>query len=136
MSSATGWAIPEEEMKNPHNLILYGIVTSGVLGSFPLFLGIGLAAFAAWRARHGAHGMLPLAMVIAVLAANMSGVWLFNKLHWLIMAYALAAAYYPAGQAFLPVKAAVPRCIGDELLVSDRSFSSEPDRSGMSVLHL
>ncbi len=86
---------PEEQTKNPHNLILYGLVTSGVIGSFPLFLGIGLAAFAAWKARNGAHGMLPLAMVIAVLAANMSGVWLFNKLHWLVMAYALAAAYYP-----------------------------------------
>jgi O-antigen ligase len=85
---------PEEETKNPHNLILYGLVTSGVLGSFPLFLGIALAAFSAWKARHGAHGMLPLAMVIAVLAANMSGVWLFNKLHWLVMAYALASVHY------------------------------------------
>ncbi len=85
---------PEEEVKNPHNLILYGIVTSGLLGSFPLFLGIGLAMVAAWKARSGPHGMLPLAMVIAVLAANMSGVWLFNKLHWLIMAYALASLYY------------------------------------------
>ncbi len=86
---------PEEETKNPHNLILYGLVTSGVLGSFPLFLGIGLAGFSAWKARNRVHGMLPLAMVIAVLAANMSGVWLFNKLHWLVMAYALAAVYYP-----------------------------------------
>ena len=33
-------------------------------------------------------------MVIAVFAANMSGVWLFNKLHWLVMAYALASVYY------------------------------------------
>jgi O-antigen ligase len=86
---------PEEETKNPHNLILYGLVTSGLLGSFPLFLGIGFAALAAWKARNSVHGMLPLAMVIAVFAANMSGVWLFNKLHWLVMAYALAAAYYP-----------------------------------------
>ena len=109
---------PEEETKNPHNLILYGIVTAGVLGSLPLFLGIGLAALSAWRARNGPHGMLPLAMVIAVLAANMSGVWLFNKLHWIVMAYALAAVGYPVGQAFLPVKAEAPRSIGDELLVS------------------
>lgn len=86
---------PEEETKNPHNLILYGLVTSGVLGSFPLFLGIALAAFSAWKARRRAHGMLPLAMVTAVLAANMSGVWLFNKLHWLVMAYALASVHYP-----------------------------------------
>ncbi|MEK6282930.1 MAG: O-antigen ligase family protein [Acidobacteriota bacterium] len=94
---------PEEETKNPHNLVLYGLVTSGVLGSFPLFLGIALAIFSAWRARHRAHGMLPLAMVIAVLAANMSGVWLFNKLHWLVMAYALASVHYePLKEYALP----------------------------------
>ena len=86
---------PEEETKNPHNLILYGLVTSGILGSLPLFVGTALAAFAAWKSRHGAHGMLPLAMVVAVLAANMSGLWLFNKLHWLVMAYALASMHYP-----------------------------------------
>lgn len=85
---------PEEETKNPHNLILYGLVTSGVVGSFPLFLGTGLAIFAAWRARHRAHGILPLAMVVAVLVANMSGVWIANKLHWLVIAYALASAHY------------------------------------------
>lgn len=85
---------PEEEIKNPHNLILYGLVTSGLLGSFPLFLGIALATWSGWKARHGAHGMLPLSLVIAVLAANMSGIWLFNKLHWLIMAYAIASVYY------------------------------------------
>ncbi|HKO98100.1 MAG TPA: O-antigen ligase family protein [Pyrinomonadaceae bacterium] len=89
---------PEEEIKNPHNLILYGIVTTGLLGSFPLFLGIALATFTAWKARNGPHGMLPLSMVICVLAANMSGVWLFNKLHWLMMAYALASAYYGPAQ--------------------------------------
>jgi len=86
---------PEEEIKNPHNLILYGVVTSGLIGSFPLFLGIGLAAFSAWRARNRAHGMLPLAMIIAVLVVNMSGVWLFNKMHWLVMAYAMASVYFP-----------------------------------------
>lgn len=85
---------PEEQTKNPHNLILYGLVTSGMLGSLPLFLGTALAAFAAWKSRHGPHGLLPLAMVVAVLAANMSGVWLFNKLHWLVMAYALASLHY------------------------------------------
>ena len=86
---------PEEETKNPHNLILYGLATSGFLGSLPLFIGIGFCVAAAWKGRNGPHGILPLAMVVAVLAANMSGVWLFNKLHWLVMAYAVASSYYP-----------------------------------------
>jgi len=85
---------PEEESKNPHNLLLYALVSSGLAGALPLLAGIALAAFAAWRSRRGAHGVLPLAMVAAVLVANMSGLWLFNKLHWLVMAYALASARY------------------------------------------
>ena len=82
---------PEEDSKNPHNLILYALVSTGLAGAVPLFAGIALAALAAWRARRGPQGVLPLALVVALLAANMSGVWLFNKLHWLVMAYALAS---------------------------------------------
>lgn len=85
---------PEEDSKNPHNLLLYALVSSGVAGALPLFAGVGLAAWAAWRSRRGAHGVLPLALAAAVLVANMSGLWLFNKLHWLVMAYALASADY------------------------------------------
>ncbi|MFN2516044.1 MAG: O-antigen ligase family protein [Pyrinomonadaceae bacterium] len=87
---------PEEETKNPHNLILFGLVSTGLLGSLPLFAGIVLATLSAWKTRHGPHGILPLAMMVAVLVANMSGVWLFNKLHWLVMAYALASVYHTA----------------------------------------
>ena len=85
---------PEEDSKNPHNLVLYALVSSGTAGALPLFAGVTLAAFAAWRSRRGAHGVLPLALTAAVLVANMSGLWLFNKLHWLVMAYALASAEY------------------------------------------
>lgn len=89
----------EEETKNPHNLILFGLVSTGVLGAIPLFLGIGFAAFSAWKTRYGPHGILPLAMTVAVLVANMSGLWLFNKLHWLVMAYALASVYHGARES-------------------------------------
>ena len=85
---------PEEETKNPHNLLLYTLVSSGLLGTLPLLAGLALAGYAAWQSRHGEHGILPLALVAAVLVANMSGVWLFNKLHWLVMAYALASTQY------------------------------------------
>ena len=85
---------PEEESKNPHNLILYVLVSTGLAGALPLLAGVALAGRAAWRARRGAHGVLPLVMFVAVLTANMSSLWLFNKLHWLVMAYALASATY------------------------------------------
>ena len=91
-----GWRLGhiDEDTKNPHNLVLYGLVSTGIVGAIPLFLGTGLAAWAAWKSRRGPHGVLPLAMVTAVLAANMSGLWLFNKLHWLVMAYAVASVQY------------------------------------------
>ena len=90
---------PEEETKNPHNLLLYALVSSGIVGALPLVAGLALAAYAAWRSRHGAHGILPLALVAALFVANMSGVWLFNKLHWLVTAYALAGINYISPRA-------------------------------------
>jgi O-antigen ligase len=91
---------PEEESKNPHNLLLYALVSTGLAGALPLLAGLALAVAAAWRSREGAHGVLPLAFVAAVLVANMSGLWLFNKLHWLAMAYALASAHYATTREF------------------------------------
>ena len=90
---------PREETKNPHNLILFGFASTGLIGSAPLFIGIGFAVVGAWKARVGPHGILPLAMIVAVLTANMSGLWLFNKLHWLVMAYAMASVYHFAREA-------------------------------------
>ena len=89
---------PEEETKNPHNLILFGLVSTGLLGSLPLFVGLAFCGLSAWKTRLGPHGILPLAMFVAVMVANMSGLWLFNKLHWLVMAYALASLYHVAHQ--------------------------------------
>jgi O-antigen ligase len=89
---------PEEETKNPHNLILFGLVSTGLLGSVPLFVGLAFCGISAWKTRSGPHGILPLAMFVAVMVANMSGLWLFNKLHWLVMAYALASLYHEAHQ--------------------------------------
>lgn len=89
---------PEEETKNPHNIILFGFVSTGLIGSLPLFVGIAFAVLSAWKTRDGPHGILPLAMIVAVLVANMSGLWLFNKLHWVVMAYAMASVYHLAGE--------------------------------------
>lgn len=85
-------AHPEEITKNPHNLILAILIDTGLLGAVPFFAGVWLTLVAAWRARQGPRGILPLAMLVTVLVANMSGLWMFNKLHWLVTAYAVASA--------------------------------------------
>jgi O-antigen ligase len=81
----------DEQTKNAHNLILHALASTGLLGAIPLFMGIGFAVRAAWRARHGSQGVLPLAMIVTVLMANMSGLWLYKKLNWIVLAYALAS---------------------------------------------
>lgn len=82
----------DEDSKNAHNLVLNTLISTGLLGGIPLFAGTLLAVWAAWKARQGSRGILPLAMIATVLVANMSGNWISNKLHWLVVAFALASA--------------------------------------------
>lgn len=41
----------------------------------------------------GVRGVLPLSMLATLLVANMSGVWINNKMHWIVTAYALSSLY-------------------------------------------
>ena len=80
--------------RDAHNLILAVLTKTGLVGFIPYLLGTILCVLTAWKSRAGPHGILPYAMMLALLVANMSGCWLFNKLHWLVMAYASAAAMH------------------------------------------
>jgi O-antigen ligase len=78
-------------MRGTHNLYLWVLTETGLLGAIPFFVGLWLCVWAAWRARRGLHGMLPLAWMLALLAVDTTGDWYNRKLHWLVLAYALAA---------------------------------------------
>jgi O-antigen ligase len=78
-----------------HNLILYVLTSTGLLGTIPFLAGIWLCVRGAWKARGGVNGSLPFAMVITLLVADMSASGLHWKHHWLILAYALASGYNP-----------------------------------------
>ena len=82
----------DEISKNPHNLILYILVATGLVGAIPMMIGLFLTGRAAWRARNGPRGVLPLSLFATVMVANMSGLWLHNKMHWFVIAYALSSA--------------------------------------------
>jgi O-antigen ligase len=86
------WADPVHRYRDTHNLLLYVLTATGIVGTVLLLYGLWLCVRAAWRARQGAEGILPLALVVTLLAANMSCTWLNIKVHWLILAYALASA--------------------------------------------
>jgi O-antigen ligase len=73
-----------------HNLILYVLTSTGLVGAIPFFLGVGLCVRGAWRARAGAFGGLPFAMTVTLLVSDMSASGLRWKHHWLVLAFALA----------------------------------------------
>jgi O-antigen ligase len=81
----------DEDSKNPHNLILHLFLVTGLAGAIPMLAGLGLVVWAAWKSRLGPRGVLPLSMIITVLVANMSGLWLHSKMHWLVVAFALSS---------------------------------------------
>jgi len=80
-----------EDRIDAHNLILYVLTATGIIGAIPFFLGIWLCVRAAWKARGGAHGILPLAIIVTLLISDMSVSGLNWKQHWLVLAYALAS---------------------------------------------
>jgi O-antigen ligase len=86
--------LPEQHhtRRDTHNLILEVLSASGLLGALTFLTGTWLAMLAAWRARRGPQGILPLVLMGAMLAGNMSGNYIAAKLPWLVMAYALAGA--------------------------------------------
>jgi O-antigen ligase len=80
-----------EPSKDTHNLYLWVLTETGLLGSIPFFTALWLCCRAAWSARHGAEGSLPVVLLACVIVVNMSITWLNRKQFWLVLAYALAS---------------------------------------------
>ena len=79
-----------------HNMFLYVLTAGGILATVPFLIGIGLCVRQAWKSRSSVHGIVPLALALTVLAADMSVSGIHWKQHWLILAYALASGSYVA----------------------------------------
>lgn len=82
---------PEQMTKDAHNLYLEVLTSTGLLGAVPFFLAMALCVRAAWRARAGEYGILPLALMGVFLVANISLNQVVHKPLWMFMAFALAA---------------------------------------------
>src|SRR5207253_1586557 len=67
------------------------IIAAGVFAAIPFLIGMWLCFRAAWRAREGPDGSLPLALIVTVMASNMSGDWFMTPLYWFALAYAVAS---------------------------------------------
>jgi O-antigen ligase len=100
--------------RDAHNLVLEVLTASGLLGTVPFVMALGLCGWGAWRARRGPHGVVPLALAATVMMANISGNWIASKLLWITLAYALASAGY-AGAAVHPVRRRLAEPLPDGL---------------------
>jgi O-antigen ligase len=84
--------------RDAHNLILYLFLEVGSAGAIPFLIGLGLCAWAAWRGRTAHLGLLPMALLLAILSANMAHTYLVEKVHWLMFALAVASAATVTGK--------------------------------------
>ena len=98
---------PHGVRRDAHNLVLELLTSTGIVGMLPFLAGLALCWRAAWRSRHGPLGLLPAAVLAAVLTGTISGTWIASKILWLAMAIALAA-----GRHWMPVPAAAVNSIG------------------------
>lgn len=110
--------------RDTHNLFLWILTEVGIIGGIPFFAGLWLCGYAAWRARHTVQGILPLAMLVCLLIANMSSTWHNRKVFWVVLAYALASRSYVQVQSWRPAqRLRSPRGIVHDTLADRTSLS-------------
>lgn len=80
--------------RDAHNIVLEVLSSTGMIGALPFFMGLLLCLDGAWRARHGALGLLPLGLAMTVLVGTISGTWIASKILWLVLGLALSAGLY------------------------------------------
>jgi hypothetical protein len=80
-----------EPSADTHNLYLWVLTETGLLGGIPFLGGLWLCFQAARRSLRGSEGSLPLVLLACLLMVNMSITWLNRKQFWLVLAYALAS---------------------------------------------
>jgi O-antigen ligase len=85
-----------EPYRDEHNVYLWVLAESGLVGAIPFFAGLWLCWRAAWKGRHGLQGILPLVMLLFLLAASMKGTLYKNKYFWMVLAYASVSSTYGA----------------------------------------
>lgn len=79
------------QTRDTHMLFLEVLTSTGLAGSIPFLIGLGICCLAAWKARRGSEGILPAAQIVALLVGNLSGNYIMLKLQWVLLAYAMAS---------------------------------------------
>ncbi len=87
----TFWTYHHQE-PDTHNLFLWVATESGLFGIAPYFMFIALCLYGALRAHRDFHETQPLAMMATLIVVNVGGTWIYYKLMYLVLAYAVARA--------------------------------------------
>jgi len=81
----------EHLRRDAHNLYLEVVTAGGLPAALFLLCGLAFCGAAAWRARRGPRGVLPLAFVLAICVANVSANLISFELGWLLLGYVVAS---------------------------------------------
>ena len=81
----------KKDRRDAHNIVLDLMTSTGFLGAIPFLIGYALCLRAAWRARRGRYGSLPIALMAVTFMGCMSGTWIASKILWFTFSIALAA---------------------------------------------
>jgi O-antigen ligase len=87
-----------------HNFLLYLLLEVGLLGTVPFLVGLALCLWAAWKARMGPVGVLPLTLLVSSLAMMITHGGLTAKEFWLFLALAVAASATVKRQIIVKVR--------------------------------
>ena len=82
--------------RDAHNLVFELMTSTGMAGTIPFLIGLLMCLRSGWRAQRTPRGVLPFAMLFAMLTGTMSGTWIASKILWLVLAHAAAAGRGPA----------------------------------------
>lgn len=85
---------------DPHNLYLWVMIETGLLGSVPFFIGLWMCLRGGWRATYGAEGPLPIIMLTSMFLVGLSGSFHLRKIFWIVLAYNLASESFVRKQEF------------------------------------
>jgi O-antigen ligase len=86
---AMPYLIDQGKLIASHNLVLLLLVETGIIGFLVFSLGLSTAVTAAWKARLGRYGSVPLALLLPLV---LGGITVCNPSHYLVFWFAIAFA--------------------------------------------
>jgi O-antigen ligase len=79
-------------VRDPHNVYLWILLETGIVGAVPFFAGLWLCWRSAWKARGGSiHSIVAAGLIAAALVTSLKGTNHKGKMFWIVLAYALAS---------------------------------------------